>query len=189
MKRKSGDALNAAERYAFIEHLVSIAEKTGIRYEPMNEENLMQYFFDIHSDLPREGPGDRESTSKAFSMLKDLNKNPRILDIGCGPGMQTLDLADLTDGKIIAVDFHQPFLDHLSEKARKKGVADRVQVVYADMASLNFEPETFDLIWSEGAAYIMEVENALTSWKRLLKKRGYLAITEIAPRLRKENLP
>lgn len=146
----------------------------------MNEDRMMQFFFEIHSNLPREGPGDRESTGTALSMLKDLNKNPHILDIGCGPGMQTLDIADFTTGSIIAVDMHQPFLDQLSERATQKGIANRIQIMNADMASLDFEPATFDLIWSEGAAYIMGFENALNSWKRILKKPGYLAVTEIS---------
>jgi len=113
----------------------------------MNEEQMMRIFFEIHSDLPREGPGDRRSTEKALSMLSDLRKNPHILDVGCGPGMQTLDILDLTDGSIVAVDNHQPFLDQLSEKVIQKGIAGRVQIVNADMFSLDFHQATFDLIW------------------------------------------
>jgi len=36
------------------------------------------------------------------------------VDIGCGPGMQTLELARISGGRIVAVDNHQPFLDVLS---------------------------------------------------------------------------
>ncbi len=140
----------------------------------------MQVFFEIHKDLPREGPGDFQSTKKAFSMLVELPRQPLILDIGCGPGMQTLDLIALTDGKIVAVDNHQPFLDQLSKKAAQKGVADRITVVNADMSSLDFEEGTFDLIWAEGSAYTIGFENALRTWKPLLKRPGYLAATEIA---------
>ncbi|TET24313.1 MAG: SAM-dependent methyltransferase, partial [Candidatus Bathyarchaeum sp.] len=43
--------------------------------------------------LPRECPGDNESTRKAYLMLEGLPENSRILDIGCGPGMQTIELA------------------------------------------------------------------------------------------------
>ena len=139
----------------------------------------MQIFFEIHKDLPREGPGDRGSTAKALSMMGDLKKNPYILDVGCGPGMQTLDILDLTDGRIVAVDNHQPFLDQLSEKLMQKGMADRVQILNADMSALEFPPAAFDVIWSEGAAYIMGFENALSAWKPFLKNHGYLAVTEL----------
>lgn len=140
----------------------------------------MQVFFEIHSGLPREGPGDTRSTLKALSLLSDLKKIPQMADIGCGPGMQTLDLLDATDGTIVAVDNHQPFLDQLAASAARRGVADRLQIVNADMATLDFEPQSFDLIWSEGAAYCMGFENALKAWKPLLARRGALAVTEIS---------
>jgi hypothetical protein len=49
-------------------------------------------FWEIHSELPREGPGDNASTGKAFAMLAELPQAPRVLDVACGPGMQTLEL-------------------------------------------------------------------------------------------------
>ena len=49
----------------------------------------MRFFFEIHQGLPREGPGDFDSTRRALALLGGLPERPRILDIGCGPGMQT----------------------------------------------------------------------------------------------------
>ena len=49
-------------------------------------DQLPEVFWEIHRGLPREGPGDNASTRRAFLMLKELPKNPRILDIGCGTG-------------------------------------------------------------------------------------------------------
>jgi hypothetical protein len=43
-------------------------------------------FFEIHADNPREGPGDFNSTKRAFLAMKNLPGKPKILDIGCGPG-------------------------------------------------------------------------------------------------------
>ena len=146
----------------------------------MNQDRTMEYFFEIHNELPREGPGDRESTGKAFSMIVDLPDNSSILDVGCGPGMQTLDLLNLVSGNITAVDNHQPFLDQLAHSAKKIGVADKIGILNMDMGSMDFKPPSFDLIWSEGAAYSIGFENALTSWKQFLKPGGYLAASELA---------
>ena len=60
-------------------------------------------------------------------MLKDLPKKPRILDISCGPGMQTIELAKISDGTIIALDNHQQFLDELNKKAEKEVVKNRIK--------------------------------------------------------------
>ncbi len=56
----------------------------------------MQYFIELYCSLPRGGPGDNVSTRRAFEMLEHLPDEPRILDLGCGPGMQTLELARLS---------------------------------------------------------------------------------------------
>ena len=61
----------------------------------------------------------------------------------------------------------------------QRAMVDRIQIVKDDMTSLDFPPATFDLIWSEGAAYIMGFENALNTWKVFLKKQGYLVVTEL----------
>jgi ubiquinone/menaquinone biosynthesis C-methylase UbiE len=113
-------------------------------------------------------------------MMPGLPQEPLILDVGCGPGMQTMDLLTLTRGMITAVDNYQPFLDELERRAVQKNFSHRVQTVNQDMGSMNFEPESFDVIWSEGAIYLMGFENGLKSWKRFLKKEGYIAVSEIS---------
>ncbi|PKO04351.1 MAG: SAM-dependent methyltransferase [Chloroflexi bacterium HGW-Chloroflexi-3] len=139
----------------------------------------MDFFFEIHKDLPREGPGDSESTRRAFRKLSALPEETVILDVGCGPGAQTLDLADLSDAVIYAVDTHQPFLDRLQEKVTELGLDKRIHVLNQSMKGLQFPPASFDLIWSEGAIYIMGFEAGLRNWKPLLKPGGYIAVTEL----------
>jgi len=135
-------------------------------------------FWEVHSGLPREGPGDNESTRKAFLMATDLPDKPRILDVGSGPGMQTMELARISNGTIIAVDTHQSFLDELERRAKEAGVSDRIETRNASMFSLPFEKESFDLVWSEGALYIMGFQKGLTAWKEFLTPHGYIAVTE-----------
>lgn len=139
-------------------------------------ENLM---FEIFEDLPRQGPGDYESTKKAFQMVEGLPVNPEILDIGCGVGMQTLVLAGLTSGRITAVDNHAPFLAKLRDNAESGSYAATVRTVHGDMAALDLPVGSFDLIWSEGAAYLMGFANALNKWRSLLRPAGSMVISEI----------
>ncbi len=140
----------------------------------------MSVFFEIHQDNPREGPGDNISTCRAFEMIQGLLPQPHIiLDIGCGPGMQTLELARISNGRITAVDTHQPFLDQLKQRAVEAGVADRIEVLNQSMFALDLPANSFDLIWSEGAIYIIGFRQGLKEWREYLKPRGYLAVTEI----------
>ncbi len=140
----------------------------------------MDFFFEIHKDLPREGPGDSDSTRKAYRKLNALPEIPHILDLGCGPGAQTMDLAEVSEGIIQAVDTHQPFLDVLQQKVNDAGLQDRITLHNQSMKNLNFPPASFDLIWSEGAIYIMGFEKGLQNWKSFLKPEGYIAVTEVS---------
>jgi ubiquinone/menaquinone biosynthesis C-methylase UbiE len=142
-------------------------------------EELPKIFFELHSNLPREGPGDNESTKKAYQMLKELPENPRILDVGCGPGMQTIELAKLSGAKIVALDFHQPFLDQLTVSAEKENLQDKIETVLGSMLDMKFENKSFDLIWSEGAIFVIGFEKGLREWKHLLSDNGYLVVSEM----------
>ncbi len=135
-------------------------------------------FFEIHQGLPFEAPGSDEATSEALRYVPGLSPQPRVLDVGCGPGRQTLLLARETGGHVTAVDTHQPFLDALLERARHQGLASSITALNRSMMELDFGPERFELIWSEGAVYIMGFENALRSWRRFLKPGGALGVTE-----------
>ena len=88
-----------------------------------DHERLPEVFFELHRDLPREGPGDDASTLRALAMCTELPAQPDVLDVGCGPGMQTLALATATGGTVTAVDAHEPFLDQLRQRAEAAGCA------------------------------------------------------------------
>lgn len=136
-------------------------------------------FFAVHRDMPREGPGDRASMEQALRLAGPLPPRPDVLDIACGPGGQTIDLAELLpDARITALDGHPPFLAQLETRAREAGVLDRIEIVQGDMNRLPYPPRSFDLIWCEGAAYIVGFEAALAAWKPLLRPGGVLALTE-----------
>jgi SAM-dependent methyltransferase len=103
---------------------------------------------------------------------------PRILDIGCGPGGQTLELARQTGGTVIALDTHHPFLDELDVRASKAGLADKISTLNRSMFAMDFEPFSFDLVWAEGSIYIYGLEKALKDWSILLHHGGCMGITE-----------
>jgi ubiquinone/menaquinone biosynthesis C-methylase UbiE len=135
-------------------------------------------FFEIHQGLPREGPGRNDYTRKAFEVLPQMEK-PRILDIGCGPGGPTMELARISGGDVTGMDTHQPYLDVFKEKIKKAGFSGRVKAVNMSMLAMDFPEESFDIIWSEGSIYIMGFERGLKEWRRLIKPRGFLVVHEM----------
>jgi ubiquinone/menaquinone biosynthesis C-methylase UbiE len=155
----------------------------------MDQNEHMQFFYEIFdSSLPRLGPGDNASTRKAFEMLEAVKKDSRVdsrqsnfsvLDIGCGNGAQTIELAKNVDGTILAVDNHQPFLDELQRRAQEAGVVDKIQVRQQNMAELGQEQKSYDLIWSEGALYSMGFNEGLAMCFNLMAEQGQMAVSEL----------
>jgi SAM-dependent methyltransferase len=113
-------------------------------------------------------------------LCTDLPSAPDILDIGCGSGASSLVLASATNGRIIASDLFAGFLGQLRERAATTGQARRIQTVAADMQRLPFRDGSFDLIWSEGAAYVMGFDAALAAWRPLAGAGGYLVVSELS---------
>lgn len=146
----------------------------------MNEASpcFWPIFFELYESLPRQGPGNRACAEKALGLCRDLPSAPAILDLGCGVGGQTLHLAELTLGSIVALDNHAPSIDRLRATVVERGLSERIRPVVGDMADPGLPPRTFDLVWSEGALYNIGIENALRVCRGLLRPGGYLAFTD-----------
>ena len=108
-------------------------------------------------------------------MLPRLDK-PRILDVGCGSGVPTMELARLGQGEVIGIDIDQPALDRLMKKIREAGLSDRVQAVNCAISDMVFPDESFDIIWSEGSISAIGFERGIQEWKRFLKSNGFMVI-------------
>ncbi|MBY9005362.1 MAG: class I SAM-dependent methyltransferase [Candidatus Lokiarchaeota archaeon] len=139
----------------------------------------MDLIYEIFDGLPRQGPGDPKSTQKAYSFLGELPLNLNIIDIGCGTGQQTIELAKLSRGNVIGLDNHQPYLNELKRKVTIQGLSDILKTINMSMFELDFEQNYFDIIWSEGAIYIYGLEKALEDWRIFLKNNGYFVFSHI----------
>ena len=146
-----------------------------------------QIFFELYESLPRQGPGNRACAAKALALCRDLPPKPKVLDLGCGVGGQTLHLAGLTSGTIVAVDRHAPSVERLRVTVAVRGLAKLIRPMVGDMVNLDQPPANFDLVWSEGALYNIGIENALRICHGLLRPGGYLAFTDAV--WRKDNPP
>lgn len=161
---------------------LGLSEKEAIQVRMLTKsvkdnKMSMKYFFELFEDLPRQGPGCSESTLRALGLLKDLPSTPRVLDIGCGCGMQTQILAQELKTKILAIDNHRAVLDHLDRSAAKMGL--EIETHELSMIEMPFEKGSFDLLWAEGSIFIIGLSQGLKDFWAYLKFGGYLAFTEM----------
>jgi len=114
-------------------------------------------------------------TRQAFQVLPYMNK-PRILDIGCGTGIPTLELAGLSQGDVTGIDIDEPAIDRFNRRIEEAGLSDRVQAIHVSMFDMAFADESFDIIWSEGAIFAIGFERGLREWGRWLKPDGFMVV-------------
>jgi ubiquinone/menaquinone biosynthesis C-methylase UbiE len=114
-------------------------------------------------------------TSRALEMLPEFVE-PSILDIGCGTGVPTIELARLIDGQITAVDIDKSRLERLEEKVKKEDLTERVKVMHCSMFNLKFPDESFDIIWAEGSIAMIGFARGIKEWSRLIKSDGFLVV-------------
>lgn len=130
-------------------------------------------FFELHRDLPREGPGSPDDVTWA-AQTAGLPYTARILDVACGPGADIGPLlAAAPQGHVTAVDK----VDHFVAQAQAVHGADPRTTIYAgDMAEVE---GPFDFIWCAGAVYFLGVTEALKLWRGKLAPGGSIAFSQI----------
>lgn len=116
-----------------------------------------------------------EFTQEAFQMLPPID-NPSILDIGCGTGIQSIELAKMCNGHITAIDIDIPALVFLQRKIKEQGLSHRFSIKQVSMLDLYHLGETYDIIWAEGSIYAIGFERGIRDWKNLLRKDGFLVV-------------
>jgi len=134
-------------------------------------------FQDLYSDIDLDRFRGQllKYTRKAFQLLPKSDR-PRILDVGCGSGVPTIELARLSDGEVIGIDTDESLLEKLGGKIEEIGFSDRVKIKKCSLFEMDFPDETFNIVWFEGATRMIGFEKALKEWRRLLKPNGFLVI-------------
>ncbi len=146
----------------------------------MNQhEQYMADFQLIFSGLERLGPGGNQDSLTALSSL-DIQRG-RLLEIGCGNGITSQLLAKHSQFAITALDNDERYLNQLNSKLKRESqrLAERITPLCASMTTLPFADKEFDVIWAEGSAYIMGVEQALTQWQPYVSTNGYLVFSDL----------
>ncbi|MGC4118430.1 MAG: class I SAM-dependent methyltransferase [Myxococcales bacterium] len=86
----------------------------------------------------------------------------------------------MTDGEILGVDFYEPFVQELRRHAAERGLEGRVSARVGDMNALDLAPQSFDLVWCEGAIFVAGFEKGLGIIHGLLRERGLAVVSEAA---------
>jgi ubiquinone/menaquinone biosynthesis C-methylase UbiE len=113
-----------------------------------------------------------------FSGYMDQPSGKRVLDLGCGMGLQALAL--LRDGASVdGIDISENYVSAAAEAARKAGFpAERHRFQVMDAHALTFEDNRFDLVVGRGILHHLDMTVALAGIKRILKPGGMALFRE-----------
>jgi len=105
----------------------------------------------------------------------DIQNKKNILDVGCGTGTVTEDIASLTDGCITGIDIDDKKLEYA-----KTIIPDNVDLMMATVLDLPFKDSTFDLVvFSVILPYIKDQQKAVDEMARVTCKGGIVLATMV----------
>ncbi len=137
----------------------------------MNEWEPKEY--DAWYDTPLGRMSDGLEKELIFS-LADAKNWGRVLDVGCGTGAYSVELAK-RGARTTGVDGSEGMLDWAAAKAAKERL--HVNFVRADAQMLPFPDGHFDFVLSVGAlCFAKDGEKALLEMRRVLKPGGRLVV-------------
>jgi ubiquinone/menaquinone biosynthesis C-methylase UbiE len=122
----------------------------------------------------------RTATNSAAYLLPHLKPYMKILDVGCGPGTITIDLATLVpQGKVIGLEYAPTVLDQARATATQRGVTN-INFEVGDVHNLKYEDDTFDIVHAHQVLqHVADPIQALKEMRRVTKPGGIVAVRDV----------
>jgi ubiquinone/menaquinone biosynthesis C-methylase UbiE len=121
----------------------------------------------------------RTAENSVAYLLPHLKEGQRLLDIGCGPGTITLDLAErVAPGEVIGIDNVADVIAVAETNRSERGIANasfRTDDVYA----LSFDDDSFDVVQAHQVLqHLSDPVAALAEMRRVCRPGGIVAVRE-----------
>jgi SAM-dependent methyltransferase len=121
----------------------------------------------------------RTAENSAAYLLPQLKSGDTLLDIGCGPGTLTADLAMLvTPGRVTALETTTAALDLARAEVGRRGL-DTVDFAVGDVHALDFADDSFDVVHAHQVLqHVGDPVAALREMRRVTRPGGLIAVRD-----------
>ena len=131
------------------------------------------------AEIVRLGVQHRIWSHHAFALWEKANikAGQRVLDVGCGPGYTSADLAGLVtrSGKVVAVDQSELFIENLNRRQKLLGETT-IDARVGDVQRLDLEDASFDAAYQRWVlCFVPDPEAVVRGIARALKPGGVFA--------------
>jgi SAM-dependent methyltransferase len=118
----------------------------------------------------------RTAANSAGYLLARLRPGLDLLDVGCGPGTITADLAELVaPGRVVAVDSEPTVLDDARAVARERGITN-ITFAVGDVDELEAADRSFDVVHAHQVLqHLIDPVAALREMRRVCRPDGVVA--------------
>jgi SAM-dependent methyltransferase len=133
-----------------------------------------------HSDPVLQSHRWRTAENSAGYLLPHLRPGLDVLDVGCGPGTITMDLAGLlgSTGRVTALEVTEEALDLARKEAERRG-AGNVDFVTGDAEALDLPDDSFDVVHAHQVLqHLADPVAALREMRRVCRPGGLVAVRD-----------
>ena len=122
----------------------------------------------------------RTAQNSAGYLVPHLGPGMRLLDVGCGPGTITMDLAELlgSTGRVTALEVTEEALDLARKEAGRHG-SGNVDFVTGDAEALDLPDDSFDVVHAHQVLqHLADPVAALREMRRVCRPGGLVAVRD-----------
>lgn len=121
----------------------------------------------------------RTAENSAAYLLPHLRPGLELLDVGCGPGNITCDLADrVAPGRVVGLDASAEVVAAARAEARERGTAN-VSFEAGDLYAMEVEDDAFDVIHAHQVLqHLTDPVTALRELRRVVRPDGMVAVRD-----------
>ncbi|HEY60610.1 MAG TPA: methyltransferase domain-containing protein [Anaerolineae bacterium] len=147
--------------------------------KPVKEKFDLDLYFEVQAEADMTKHMGAFDVTDELIALTGINQDSYVLDVGCGVGRSAVYVARTIGCCILGTDIREKMIARARNRAQREGLSHKLEFKVANAVNLPFEHNTFDVVLCESVnVFVADKPKAFGEYKRVLKKGGWLGITE-----------
>ncbi len=127
---------------------------------------------------------DAKFIKKKSYELMELQSDSQVLDVGCGPAIDTIELSNYigANGRIVGIDNDPLMIEKANFELKQHNITKQVQHLLCDVQSLPFDDNEFDRVHAERLFQVLprsvNATHVFSEINRVLKSKGRMVLVD-----------